>query len=125
MLQLMKRTIILVFGLMFSVGVSAQAIWGKLTTAFQQFEKDAQLKSAIASLYVIDTKTGEVIFDKNATIGLAPASTQKIITAATAYAFLGNEFRYQTELGFTTGKNNEDILYIKPGGDPTLGSWRW
>jgi serine-type D-Ala-D-Ala carboxypeptidase/endopeptidase (penicillin-binding protein 4) len=125
MLQRMKRTISLVFGLMFSVIVSAQSLSGKLATAFQQFEKDAQLKSAIASLYVIDAKTGQLVFEKNATLGLAPASTQKVITAATAYTFLGKDFRYQTELGFTTNKNNENILYIKPGGDPTFGSWRW
>ena len=75
---------------------SAQAVSQKLQNAFQQFENDSQLKHAISSLYVIDAKTGKVVFDKNSQIGLAPASTQKIITAATAFELLGKDYRYTT-----------------------------
>ena len=125
MLQLMIKTTILAIGLVGSFHAGAQTVSGKLATAFRQFENDTQLKSAIASLYVIDAKTGKVVFDKNANLGLAPASTQKIITAATAYEVLGKDFRYETALGYTTRPGNENILFIKPGGDPTLGSWRW
>ena len=53
----------------------------------------------LASLYVIDAKTGKVVFDKNSQIGLAPASTQKIITSVTAFELLGKDYRYKTELG--------------------------
>src|SRR5688572_32655872 len=85
----------------------AQTVNLKLQKAFQQFESDAQLKHAISSLYVIDAKTGKVVFDKNSLIGLAPASTQKIITSVTAFELLGKEFRYKTELGYKgTIKNN-------------------
>jgi serine-type D-Ala-D-Ala carboxypeptidase/endopeptidase (penicillin-binding protein 4) len=125
MLQLMIRTTILVIGLVFSFGVGAQSVPARLATAFQQFENDAQLKSGIASLYVIDAQSAKVIFNKNAEVGLAPASTQKIITSATAYELLGKDFRYETTLGFITKPGNENFLFIKPGGDPTLGSWRW
>jgi len=64
---------------------SAQSVKEKLQQAYQQFESDSQLKYAVSSLYVINAKTGEVVFDKNSQIGLAPASTQKIITATTAF----------------------------------------
>jgi serine-type D-Ala-D-Ala carboxypeptidase/endopeptidase (penicillin-binding protein 4) len=107
---------------------SAQTVTQKLQKAFQQFENDSQLKHAISSLYVIDVKTGQVVFDKNAQVGLAPASTQKIITSVTAFELLGKDYRYKTELGYN-GRIKDSILYgninIIGSGDPTLGSWRW
>ncbi len=124
MLQLMKTTTAFVIALSISFTTMGQAISSKLQTAFAQFEKDAQLQSAIASLYVIDAKTGSVVFQKNAEVGLAQASTQKVITAATAYALLGKDFRYQTKFAYTAN-GNAATLYIQPSGDPTLGSWRW
>lgn len=107
---------------MCGVGASAQTTTQKLQTAFQYFEKDNQLKHAISSLYVIDATTSSVIFDKNSQIGLAPASTQKVITSVTAFELLGNQYRYKTS--FATD-NSQNILYIVPSGDPTLGSSRW
>src|SRR5215831_15670398 len=76
--------------------LSAQTVGQKLQTAYRQFESDSQLKHALVSLYVINAKTGDVVFDKNSQIGLAPASTQKIITAATAFELLGKSYRYKT-----------------------------
>ena len=106
----------------------AQTVSQKLQSSFQQFENDSQLKHAISSLYVIDAKTGKVIFDKNSQIGLAPASTQKIITAATAFELLGKDYRYSTDLAYS-GKVNNGVLngnlYVIGTGDPSLGSWRW
>ena len=108
--------------------LAAQTVSQKLQKAFQQFENDSQLKHAISSLYVIDAKTEEVVFDKNALLGLAPASTQKIITGVTAFELLGKDYRYKTELGYLggiiAGRLNGNIV-VKPGGDPTFGSWRW
>jgi D-alanyl-D-alanine carboxypeptidase/D-alanyl-D-alanine-endopeptidase (penicillin-binding protein 4) len=123
------KKIILVAACWSLIGVSfAQTISQKLQTAFQQFESDSQLKHAISSLYVVDAKTGNVVFDKNSQVGLAGASTQKIITATTAFELLGKDYRYKTELGYS-GKINAKILngnlYVIGSGDPTLGSWRW
>lgn len=103
-------------------GTYTQTLSQKLQKAFLRFEEDSQLAHAISSLYVIEAATGKVVFDKNSGIGLAPASTQKIITSATAFALLGKDFRYTTT--FAAGKQ-DDILYISPSGDPTLGSERW
>ena len=109
-------------------GCFAQTVSQKLQKAFQQFENDSQLKHAISSLYVIDAATGQVVFDKNSQIGLAPASTQKIITATTAFELLGKDYRYKTELGYEgdigKGVLNGSII-ILGSGDPTFGSWRW
>ncbi|HEX8314699.1 MAG TPA: D-alanyl-D-alanine carboxypeptidase/D-alanyl-D-alanine-endopeptidase [Flavisolibacter sp.] len=108
--------------------VDAQTVASKLSSAWAQFEKDSQMKSGIASLYVIDAASGQVVFDQNSRIGLAPASTQKIITAATAYELLGKGFQYTTSFGYYGQLKNGRLsggIVIKPSGDPTLGSWRW
>lgn len=107
---------------------SAQTATQKLAAAFRDFEADAQMKSGLASLYVMEAATGKIVFEKNGMIGMAPASTQKIITSATAYTILGKDFRYRTQWAIDeaveAGKLNGSI-YILPSGDPTLGSWRW
>lgn len=103
----------------------SQTVNQKLQKAFQQFENDGQLKYAISSLYVIDAQTGKVVFDKNSRIGLAPASTQKIITSVTAFELLGKDFRYKTDFGLCKNTEKETLLCIYSSGDPTFGSWRW
>jgi serine-type D-Ala-D-Ala carboxypeptidase/endopeptidase (penicillin-binding protein 4) len=102
----------------------SQDISSRLDKAYLDFEKDPQLKNAISSLYVIDAKTGQVVFEKNAEKGLAPASTQKILTSVTAFELLGPTYRYKTEIGYI-GDGAKKDLCIKGAGDPTLGSWRW
>jgi serine-type D-Ala-D-Ala carboxypeptidase/endopeptidase (penicillin-binding protein 4) len=127
MYNTMKK-LFLIAGLLLSVYSFSQNISKRLQDAYQKFEEDTQLSSAISSLYVINAKTGEVVFDRNSKIGLATASTLKIITAATAYELLGKNFRYETKFGYVGSIKNKSLLgdfYIKSSGDPTLGSWRW
>lgn len=122
-----KNIIITVF-ILASFNTVAQSVESRLAAAFTSFENDKQLANAISSLYVLNASTGKVVFERNAAIGLAPASTLKLITAASAYELLGKDFRYQTELGYQGSIINNILkgdFYIKPSGDPTLGSWRW
>ena len=124
----MKNGLCSLMAVMMVLQVDAQSVSQKLSAAFTAFENDPQLKSGLASIYVVDGATGDVVFDKNARIGLAPASTQKIITAAAAYEILGSDFRYETKFGYYGSLNDGKLdggLYFKPSGDPTLGSWRW
>ncbi len=119
-------TLILAGAVLFSPTIiTGQTLTQKLQKAFLRFEEDSQLSHAISSLYIIDAASGKVVFDKNSRIGLAPASTQKVITSAAAFAMLGKDFRYTTS--FATGSNtgNAHTLYILSSGDPTLGSERW
>jgi serine-type D-Ala-D-Ala carboxypeptidase/endopeptidase (penicillin-binding protein 4) len=124
----MKKILIFIVCLFPGATFFAQTIPAKLKSAFQQFESDSQLTHSISSLYVIDAKNGEVIFDKNSRVGLAPASTQKVITTVTAFELLGNDYRYKTELGYN-GNIEKGVLsgdlVITASGDPTFGSWRW
>lgn len=124
----MKKVFLSVVCIWIAVGSFSQTVSQKLQKAFQQFEADSQLKHAISSLYVIDAKTGQVVFDKNSQIGLAPASTQKVITSVTAFELLGKDYRYKSELGYS-GKIEKNVLegdLVFSGSiDPTFGSWRF
>ncbi len=109
--------------------VNAQTTAQKLERAYQILVKDEQAKYAITSLCVLDANTGKVIFANNENIGLAPASTLKTITSATAFYNLGKDFRYETKLSYTGKITHEGTLQgdiiITGSGDPTLGSWRY
>ena len=76
---------------------------------------------------MVDSKTGKSIFERNAQVGLAPASTQKIITSVAAFELLGKEYRYKSI--FRLDKNlhidRPPDLEIYSSGDPTFGSWRF
>lgn len=100
----------------------AQNVSQRLKTAFSTFENDPQLKFAISSLYVIDAESGALVFEKNGFVGLAPASTQKVITSVSAFELLGKPFRYQTRFAINPACSS---LVITPSGDPTFGSERW
>ena len=102
----------------------AQSLEQRLAKAYQLFEKDPQLRYASHSLTVMDLSTGKTVFARNSQTGLAPASTQKVVTAAAAFALLGSEFRYQTEFTWRT-MGNRTALVIQPSGDPSLGSPRF
>jgi D-alanyl-D-alanine carboxypeptidase/D-alanyl-D-alanine-endopeptidase (penicillin-binding protein 4) len=119
-----KRMFFNVSWMLFAHLCFGQTTSTQLQKAFQQFENDPQLKHALVSLYVVEAKSGKPVFDKNSQTGLAPASTQKIITSATAFEVLGKDFRYKTNFGIIKS-GNQNSLYIQPSGDPTFGSWRW
>src|SRR5688572_8624979 len=105
-----------------------QSISKNLQEAYKRFEADSQLRHAAISLYIIDAATGKVLFDKNSQVGMAPASTQKIITSATAFELLGKDYRYQTSLGYDgqlKAGTLDGNIYIQCSGDPSLGSWRY
>lgn len=104
--------------LIVSLNVNAQ-VEGKLADAMQTFVKDSQMRHAIVGLAVLDAKTGKMIYGYNEQVGLAAASTQKIITSGAAFELLGKDYKYKTELVYTGN------LYITGSGDPTLGSWRY
>lgn len=117
----MKHILLPIACCLLLIATNAQSVTEKLQKAYSGFEKDSQLSHAISSLYVIDAKTGAVVFDKNSQVGLAGASTQKIVTAATAFELLGKDYRYQTSFYFGPDRN----LYLLSKGDPTFGSWRY
>lgn len=115
--------LILVAGLL-----GAQPIRKKLEDEVKNLERDSQMKSAVIGFYVINEKSGEVVFAKNADMGLAVASSQKVITSAATLELLGADYRYKTELAYTGNMDNGTLngnFCLIGYGDPTLGSWRY
>lgn len=107
----------------------AQALKENISNAYQQFVKSGKLPNGIASLTVLDGKTGQPVFTNNATIGLPTASTMKVITSITALDLLGPDHTYKTKLAYTGAIDSLGVLHgdivVIGSGDPTLGSMRY
>jgi len=98
-----------------------------------QVEMDAisnsdYLKPARWAFVVQDAATGKSIVSLNPNETLLPASTMKTVTSAAAMGILGENYRFSTYLEYD-GEIRDGVLYgnvyIRGGGDPTLGSDRF
>ncbi len=92
----------------------------------ENFINNPLLENANISLLVRDLETNKTIYDIRSKNSIIPASTMKLITTATALELLGSNFCFDTKLEID-GKIDVDgvlngNLYIRGGGDPTLGS---
>lgn len=124
----MRKISWFIFLMVFWSGAEAQGIDARLLQAVQQFEKDSQMRHAVVGLAVLDANTGQLLFGRNEQIGLAPASTQKVLTSIASFELLGKDYKYQTKLGYSGKITNGTLngnLYLLGSGDPTLGSWRF
>ncbi|MBS1733446.1 MAG: D-alanyl-D-alanine carboxypeptidase/D-alanyl-D-alanine-endopeptidase [Bacteroidetes bacterium] len=119
----MKR-VFAVYLLLASCVCYGQDLKQKLSAAIGLLEKDQQFSHAVISMYVVESKTGRLLYEKNAETGLAPASCQKVITSAAALSLLGKDFRYKTTIGVYKAMDTAK-LFIRASGDPTFGSARW
>ncbi len=91
-----------------------------------RFVEQEIFKSASISIEIRDLKTGEIIAENKSEKSLTPASTQKLLTTATALEILGADFRFRTDV-IITGRIDKSgflmgNLLIKGYGDPTLAS---
>src|SRR5689334_10206074 len=124
----MKRSLFFLLLALCTNGARSQTITQRLAGAVQQLEADSQMRHAIIGICVADAKTGKNLYEHNAQVGLAAASTQKIFTSVAAFDILGHDYRYETKLGYygkVEGQQLKGGLYIMASGDPTLGSWRF
>jgi len=97
-----------------------------LNKAMQTFSNDPDFKYGGVSVSVMDVNSGKLLASQNPNLGLTPASSLKVVTTAAALNFLGEDFRFKTEIQYD-GKIDADgtlrgNLFIKGYGDPTLGS---
>ncbi len=110
------------------IPLKGQDLRERIRKEITKFESDSQMRHAALGLFVVESNTGKPVFEKNAQLGLAPASCQKVITATTAFELLGKDFRYKTEFRYN-GRVSDSLLrgniYIIGSGDPSLGSWRY
>lgn len=96
-----------------------------LQDEIEEFSKE--LKNGILSFYAIDSKSGEIIAEKNSSLSLAPASTLKTITTATCLELFSPSHRFVTLIQYdgevdTKNRILHGNIYIRGGGDPALGS---
>ncbi|WP_245846102.1 D-alanyl-D-alanine carboxypeptidase/D-alanyl-D-alanine endopeptidase [Longibacter salinarum] len=98
---------------------------GPLAAEIDQLLERWQADRAFWGISVINLKTGDPIYQRNAGHAFLPASNQKIITTATALDVLGPTYRYETALRFsgeTEGNVMRGDLILDGSGDPTFGS---
>jgi D-alanyl-D-alanine carboxypeptidase/D-alanyl-D-alanine-endopeptidase (penicillin-binding protein 4) len=95
-------------------------------TPVEGFINNPLLENANISLLVKDIETNQILTQFNPKNSFTPASTMKIVTTATALELLGTDFSFETKIEIdglisADGTFNGN-LFIRGGGDPTLGS---
>lgn len=85
---------------------------------------DPLLASSNVGMKVVSLVTGEVLYEKDAEKLYHPASTMKLITAATALVKLSPNYRFHTTLHADRLEGRQVLgnIYLKGGGDPVFDS---
>jgi serine-type D-Ala-D-Ala carboxypeptidase/endopeptidase (penicillin-binding protein 4) len=96
-----------------------------LVKKLQDLEKDEILTSGTLAFSLKSIQENKVLLSLNEQKTLTVASCIKVLTTATALDILGANYKFRTLIEYA-GKIEKGILkgdiYIKGGGDPTLGS---
>ncbi|PWR15256.1 D-alanyl-D-alanine carboxypeptidase/D-alanyl-D-alanine-endopeptidase [Micromonospora sicca] len=84
---------------------------------------DSRLAGAQAGVVVLDTTTGQTLYQRNGDRRLVPASNTKLLTSTAALELLGPGHRFTTDVA-GTGVRRAGLLagnlYLRGGGDPTM-----
>jgi D-alanyl-D-alanine carboxypeptidase/D-alanyl-D-alanine-endopeptidase (penicillin-binding protein 4) len=93
----------------------------------KDFTSDPKLTGSSIGIYISDLSSGKSLVSANSNILLAPASTLKLLTSATALEIFGPDYRFKTGLGYSGNIDEKSgvltgNLVVKGGGDPSLGS---
>jgi serine-type D-Ala-D-Ala carboxypeptidase/endopeptidase (penicillin-binding protein 4) len=102
---------------------SERTLWHRLARALVV----PQVSPARTAAFAMDLESGKVLFAKNGTRSLAPASNEKLAVTYTALVVLGPGFRSRTDVlgeGHQVGPTWHGNLVLKGYGDPTLTGGR-
>lgn len=118
------KQIHLLFSL-FLLCFSAQTFYAQQAST-NQFAQAKNLETADIAVLLADAENGQTVASFDSKRSLTPASILKVITTATVLEIFGPDYRIETHLEYT-GKIDSDgtlhgDIYIRGGGDPTLGS---
>ncbi|MDD4660069.1 MAG: D-alanyl-D-alanine carboxypeptidase/D-alanyl-D-alanine-endopeptidase [Massilibacteroides sp.] len=120
----MNKNTAFLFVLVFSL-VTVSFSFAQTPQPIKRFLALPEVRGASFSLLVKDLRLGETVYRFDPDRCLTPASVMKLVTTATALELLGEEFRFETTLEYD-GRVKDGVLYgnvyIRGGGDPTLGS---
>lgn len=67
------------------------------------------------SIQIVDLRTGQILYQANPSLAVAPASNMKALTTAAAMHLLGPDYRYHTTFGVLGDK-----LVVYGSGDPSI-----
>lgn len=97
-----------------------------LEAAKNKFVLDSDLTHAAISICVLDLDSDTNVVQHNDQLALPPASTVKLFATASAFEFLGPNYRPKTRLYATSEISKAGVissdLWIRGGGDISLGS---
>ncbi len=83
------------------------------------------MEAGSASIMVMDLESEKEVYSYDPERALPTASIQKLLTTAAVLQLRGDDFRYQTIVGYKGGMANGSLtgdLVVVGSGDPTLGS---
>ena len=111
---------LLTFNALIGVGQNAVQV------ATNQVAKSQDMAGATFSFLAIDLSNGSEIASNNSSMSIPTASTAKLFSTATALEVLGADFRPETRIyiegNITKDGRLEGNIWIRGGGDVTLGS---
>lgn len=118
--------ILLIFVLVFCGSLVTIAQTKTYADLLKEITALPELKNASLALYAENLSTGDVVFNHNSQVSLAPASVFKIIPTSIAIELLGPDYKFKTELAYSGTISADGTLtgniYIIGYGDPCLGS---
>lgn len=79
---------------------------------------DPALGSRVSAL-VLDAETGAVVYQRNPTLALLPASNMKLNTAFVALSSLSHTLRFSTQVRTNSARS---VVWLVGGGDPALSA---
>ena len=95
----------------------------QLGREIEKITEEAPFREAIWGIAVYAPLRDRLLYVKNGQKNFRPASNMKILTTLLAFEYLGPEFRFETEVGYTGRVENHTLegdLVIRGGGDPGL-----
>ncbi len=87
-----------------------------LTQSIDSIVNAPSQNNVIFAVHILDPGTGAILYSRNASTPLTPASNMKLITTAAALKYLGPNFVYETRIGLIG-----DAIAVIGSGDPLLG----
>ena len=108
------------------IGNSSSISQTKLEQIKNEIVEDVYLKNASIGIQVIDLVTGEVLVQNQEKTAIAPASTTKLFSTASAFEMVGADYQAKTRI-YSQGEISaagvlKGNLWIRGGGDVALGS---
>jgi serine-type D-Ala-D-Ala carboxypeptidase/endopeptidase (penicillin-binding protein 4) len=106
--------------------VTAPAAQAPLPSRLDRALAVPHVDPAQGAAVAIDLRTGELVYERNVSRALAPASTEKLTLSYALLIRLGPAYRIRTELlgeGTADGATWRGDLVLKGYGDPTLSKW--